>query len=93
MEILWLTNNCLNEFKSLSNEKLKRIKEINLLKNKIDDISGLEQFVKSHNNLETLYLQNNSINLSNDENKEIIEKFKKNEKIKVVFFPRDLYIY
>ena len=88
LEEFWLSNNYLKEYENL--KKFKKLKVINLQKNKIKNISNLNEFLKEFPNIEKVNLINNNIDLDDIENEKIINKAKKhrnssNDKIQIFF--------
>ena len=88
LEELGLSNNFITEFEVLKN--YKRLKKINLKKNKISDISNLNEFLNEFPNIEKMVLIDNNIDVDDIENEKIINKAKKhrnssNDKIQIFF--------
>ena len=85
LEILWLPDNNLKEYESLSKYKLENLTNLNLANNNIDNINNLEEFINSHKKLEIINLSgNNKIDLYDSNNKKIIERINKIERIKLI---------
>ena len=88
LEEFWLTNNNLKEYETL--KPFKKLKVINLQKNKIKNISNLCEFLKEFPYIEKVIFINNNIDLDDFENEKIINKAKKhrnssNDKIQIFF--------
>ena len=85
LEVLWLPDNNLKEYESLSKYKLENLTNLNLANNNIDNINNLEKFINSHKKLEIINLSgNNKIDLYDSNNKKIIERINKIERIKLI---------
>ena len=76
LEVLWLLNNHLTEYKTIFKCDFKNMKDINLRYNNIDNIDDLKDYIKKYNNLKYLYLSNNPLNLEHSKIREIKKKIK-----------------
>jgi hypothetical protein len=69
LKVLWLYNNYIQDYKSMLNYDFKKMEDINLKYNIINNIDDIIGFIKEYKFLKYLYLSKNPINLNYSEKK------------------------
>ncbi len=85
VETLWLSKNNLDEYELISKCNFKKLKDLNLSNNRINNIKNLEHFINVQKELSILYLSGNKFDLYDCDVKKIKEKMNKNKRVQIIF--------